>query len=128
MVLGQSGNDDIPNWEFLSAHDSPKCFLYPASMDQQDSRRLVESQRLLTEGRARIERQRAIIARLKQLGVDSAKQTALLNRMLEAQDQEAQRAAEFLDRLKATLGPIRAEGNTPMDTNLDTNTKKRPDR
>ena len=75
-------------------------------MDQdQASRRLAESHRLLTEGRARIERQRAIIARLEQLRIDCAKQRALLTRMLEAQDQEAKRAAELLDWLQANPGP-----------------------
>ena len=59
--------------------------------------------RLLTEGRARIERQRAIIARLEQLGIDCAKQRALLTRMLEAQDQEVKRAAELLDWLQRLL-------------------------
>ena len=74
-------------------------------MDQdQASRRLAESHRLLTEGRARIERQRAIIARLEQLGIDSAKQRALLTRMLKAQDEEAQRAAELLDELQTNPG------------------------
>jgi hypothetical protein len=75
-------------------------------MDQdQASRRLAESHRLLTEGRARIERQLAIIARLEQLGIDCAKQRALLTRMLEAQDEEAQRAADLLDELQANPGP-----------------------
>jgi hypothetical protein len=78
---------------------------YRASMDQeQASRRLAESHRLLTEGRARIERQRAIIARLEQLGIDSAKQRALLTRMLKAQDEEAQRAAALLDKLQTNPG------------------------
>ena len=75
-------------------------------MDQdQASRRLAESHRLLTEGRARIERQRAIIARLEQLGIDTAKQRRLLTRMLKAQDEEAQRAAELLEKLQASPGP-----------------------
>jgi hypothetical protein len=82
----------------------------PCSMDQeQASRRLAQSHRLLTEGRARIERQRAIIARLEQLRIDSAKQVALLTWMLEAQDRETQRAVELLDWLQANpavvLGP-----------------------
>ena len=73
-------------------------------MDQdQASRRLAESDRLLTEGRARIERQRAIIARLEQLRIDCAKQRAFLTRMLEAQDQEVKRAAELLDWLQRPL-------------------------
>ena len=73
-------------------------------MDQdQASRRLAENHRLLTEGRARIERQRAIIARLEQLRIDCAKQRALLTRMLEAQDQEVKRAAELLDWLHRPL-------------------------
>ena len=73
-------------------------------MDQeQASRRLAENHRLLTEGRARIERQRAIIARLEQLRIDCAKQRALLTRMLEAQDQEAKRATELLDWLQRPL-------------------------
>jgi hypothetical protein len=75
-------------------------------MDQEEaSRRLTESRRLLTEGGARIERQRAIIARLEQLRIDSAKQRALLTRMLKAQDEEAQRAADLLDELQANPGP-----------------------
>jgi len=79
-------------------------------MDQEaGSRRLTESRRLLTEGGARIERQRTIIARLEQLGIDSAKQRALLTRMLEAQDQEAKRAAELLDWLHANPGPSPAQ-------------------
>ena len=74
-------------------------------MDQEaGSRRLTESRRLLTEGGARIERQRTIIARLEQLGIDSAKQRALLTRMLKAQDEEAQRAAELLDKLQTNPG------------------------
>jgi hypothetical protein len=60
---------------------------------------------LLTEGRARIERQRAIIGRLEQLRIDSAKQVALLTWMLEAQDRETQRAVELLDWLQANPGP-----------------------
>jgi hypothetical protein len=81
-----------------------------ASMDQQQaSRRLAESRRLLTEGGARIGRQRAIIARLEQLRIDCAKQRALLTRMLEAQDQEAKRAAELLDWLQANPGPSPAQ-------------------
>jgi hypothetical protein len=81
-----------------------------ASMDQQQaSRRLAESRRLLTEGGARIRRQRAIIARLEQLRIDCAKQRALLTRMLEAQDQEAKRAAELLDWLQANPGPSPAQ-------------------
>ena len=68
------------------------------------SRRLTESRRLLTEGGARIERQRTIIARLEQLGIDSAKQRALLTRMLKAQDEEVLRAAELLDKLQTNPG------------------------
>jgi hypothetical protein len=75
-------------------------------MDQEaGSRRLTESRRLLTQAGARIERQRAIIARLEQLGIDTAKQRALLTRMLKAQDEEAQRAAELLEKLQASPGP-----------------------
>ena len=74
-------------------------------MDQEaGSRRLTESRRLLTEGGARIERQRTIIARLERLGIDSAKQRAILTRMLKAQDEEAQRAAELLDELQTNPG------------------------
>jgi len=53
---------------------------------EQASRLVAESHRLLTEGRARIERQRAIIARLEQLSVDSAKQQTFFARLLEEQE------------------------------------------
>jgi hypothetical protein len=51
----------------------------------------------LTEGNARIERQRAIIARLEQLGIDSDKQTQFLTRLIEEHDQQAQLVAEALE-------------------------------
>jgi hypothetical protein len=47
---------------------------------------VAEGHRLLTEGNARIERQRTIIARLEQLGIDSDKQTQFLTRLIEAHD------------------------------------------
>ncbi len=48
-------------------------------MDHEQAAQIVaESHRILTGGRLRIERQRTIIERLEQLGVDVAKQRGLL--------------------------------------------------
>jgi hypothetical protein len=61
-------------------------------VDHKQALRLVAGgHRLLTEGNARIERQRAIISRLEGLGVDSAKQ----------HDQQAQLVAEALEWVKS---------------------------
>jgi hypothetical protein len=87
---------------------------------EQASRLVAESHRLLTEGRARIERQRAIIARLEQLGVDSAKQQTFLARLVEEQDQLAQRAVETLDWLQANPSPSAPPLVTPPNRGSDT--------
>jgi hypothetical protein len=73
--------------------------------EEQALRGIAEFHRRLIQGRARIERQRAIVARLEQLRIDTAKQHTLLARLLEAQDEDAQRAAELLDWLQANRAP-----------------------
>ncbi len=74
-------------------------------MDHEQATRIVaESHRILAEGRLRIERQQAIIERLEQLGVDAAKQRALLTIMLKQQTQKEERAVEALDWLQANPG------------------------
>ena len=73
--------------------------------EEQALRGIAEFHRRLIQGRARIERQRAIVARLEQLRIDTAKQQTLLARMLEAQDEDAQRATELLDWLQANRAP-----------------------
>jgi hypothetical protein len=67
---------------------------------KQASRLVAESHWLLTEGNVRIERQRAI-TRLEELGIDTAKQTQLLTRLIEAHEQQARLAVEALDWLEA---------------------------
>ena len=75
-------------------------------MDHKQASRLVaESHRLLTEGNARIERQRAIITRLEEVGIGTAKQTQLLTRLIEAYEQQARLAVEALDWLEANAAP-----------------------
>ena len=74
-------------------------------MDHEQAARIVaESHRILTEAHLRIERQRTIIERLEQLGVDAAKQRGLLTILLEAQTREEKRAVEALDWLQANPG------------------------
>ncbi len=71
-------------------------------MDHEQATRIVEeSRRILTKGRLHIERQRTIIERLEELGVDAAKPRALLTIMLEALTQKEKRAIEALDWLQA---------------------------
>jgi hypothetical protein len=77
-------------------------------VDHKQAFRLVaEGHRLLTEGPARSDRQRAIIARLEQLGIDSDKQTQFLTRLIEAHDQQAQLVAEALEWVQANPVPHR---------------------
>jgi hypothetical protein len=71
---------------------------YTYAVEHKHALRFVASvHRRLIESSARIERQRAIIARLDDLGVDSTKQTQLLSALIEVHDQQAQLVAEALD-------------------------------
>jgi hypothetical protein len=79
---------------------------------KQASRLVAESHRLLTEGNARIERQRAIITRLEEVGIGTAKQTQLLTRLIEGYEQQARLAVEALDWLEANAAPR----NPPLAT------------
>jgi hypothetical protein len=63
-------------------------------------RRVAEANRLLVEGRRTIYRQRDIIARLERMGIDSAKQHALLTILVEEHANREERLTQLLDRLK----------------------------
>jgi hypothetical protein len=79
---------------------------------KQASLLVAEGHWLLTEGNVRIERQRAIITRLEELGIDTVKQTQLLTRLIEAHEQQTRLAVEALDWLEANA----ARGNRPLAT------------
>jgi hypothetical protein len=71
-------------------------------MDQQEvSRRVAKADRLLVEGRRTIGRQRDLIARLERMGIDSAKQRALLTILVEAYADRKERVAQLLDWLQS---------------------------
>jgi len=70
-------------------------------MDQQEGlRRIAEANRLLVESRRSIDRQRDIIGRLERIGIDSAKQHALLTLLVGEHADREERLAQLLDRLK----------------------------
>ena len=71
-------------------------------MDKQEIlRRVAEANRLLVVGRTTIYRQREIIARLDRMGINSAKQHALLTILLEEHGDREKRLAQLLDWLKS---------------------------
>jgi hypothetical protein len=75
-------------------------------VDHKQALRLVaDGHRILTEGNACIERQRAIIAKLERLGINSDKETQFLTRLIETHQQQAQLAAEALERVQGNPFP-----------------------
>lgn len=71
-------------------------------MDKQEvSRRVAEANRLLVEGRRTIVRQRDLIARLERMGINSAKQHALLTILLEAHADREERLGQLLAWLQS---------------------------
>jgi len=70
-------------------------------MDQQEGlRRIAEANRPLVEVRTTIYRQREIIARLERMGINSAKQHALLSILLEEHGGREERLAQLVESLK----------------------------
>jgi hypothetical protein len=67
----------------------------------------------LTEGNARIDRQRAIIAKLERLGIDSEKETQFLTRLIETHEQQAQLVAEALEQVQGNPFPHSRHSATP---------------
>jgi hypothetical protein len=63
-------------------------------------RRIAEANRLLVASRRSIDRQRDIIGRLDRIGIDSAKQHALLTLLVGEHADREERLAQLLDRLK----------------------------
>jgi hypothetical protein len=75
-------------------------------VDHKQALRLVaDGHRMLTEGNARIERQRAIIAKLERLGINSYKETEFLTRLIETHQQQAQLVTEALERVQGNPFP-----------------------
>jgi hypothetical protein len=71
-------------------------------MDKREvSRRVAEASRLLVEGRRTIDRQRDLIARLERMGINSAKQHALLTILIGAYADREEVFAQLLDSLKS---------------------------
>jgi Mg2+ and Co2+ transporter CorA len=71
-------------------------------MDKQEMlRRGAEANRLLVEGRRTIERQRNIIARLERIGIDSAKQHALLTILVKEHAAREERFGQLLHWLES---------------------------
>jgi hypothetical protein len=84
-------------------------------VDYKRALRLVgDGQRVLTEGNARIERQRAIIAKLERLGINSDKETQFLTRLIETHQQQAQLVAEALERVQGNPFPHNRRSATPQ--------------
>jgi hypothetical protein len=81
-------------------------------VDKQDSRRVAEATWLLAEGRRTIDRQRDLIARLERMGINSAKQHALLTILVEAYADREERLAQLLDWLQSQ--PERKAGGQQM--------------
>jgi hypothetical protein len=82
-------------------------------VDHKQALRLVaDGHRMLTEGNVRIERQRAIIAKLERLGINSYKETEFLTRLIETHQQQAQLVAEALERVQGNPFPH----NRPLAT------------
>jgi hypothetical protein len=81
-------------------------------VDHKQALRLVaDGHQMLTEGNARIERQRAIIAKLERL--DSYKETEFLTRVIETHQQQAQLVAEALERVQGNPFPHNRRSATP---------------
>jgi hypothetical protein len=77
---------------------------YAQGMDQQEIlRRIAEANRLLVESRRTVDRQREVVARLERIGVNTAKQQALLSILLGAQADREERLAELLRWLESQL-------------------------
>jgi hypothetical protein len=74
------------------------------NVDHRQALRLVADGHL-TEGNSRIDRQRAIIAKLEQLGINSEKETHFLTRLIETHEQQAQLVAEALERVQGNPLP-----------------------
>jgi hypothetical protein len=75
-------------------------------VDHRQALRLVaDGHRTLTEGNARIDRQRAIIAKLERLGINSDKETQFLTRLIEAHEQLAQLVTAALERVQGNPFP-----------------------
>lgn len=71
-------------------------------MDKQEVlRRVAEANRLLVEGRRTIDRQRDLIGRLERMGINSAKQHALLGILLDEQADREQRLEQLLSWLQS---------------------------
>ena len=68
-------------------------------------RRVAEGHRLLTEGNALIERQRAIIAKLGRLSINSDREGQFLTRLVEEHQQRAQLVSEALERVQGNPFP-----------------------
>ena len=83
-------------------------------VDHKQALRLVaDGHQMLTEGNARIERQRAIIAKLERLGINSYKETEFLTRLIETHQQQAQLVAEALERVQGNPFPHNRRSATP---------------
>jgi hypothetical protein len=71
-------------------------------MGKQDVlRRVAEANRLLVESRRTIDRQRDLIERLERMGINSAKQHALLTILIEAYADREEVLAQLLDWLES---------------------------
>ena len=78
-------------------------------VDHKQALRLAaDGHQTLTEGNARIERQRAIIAKLERLGINSYKETEFLTRLIETHQQQAQ-----LERVQGNPFPHNRRSATP---------------
>jgi hypothetical protein len=67
----------------------------------------------LTEGNARIERQRTIIAKLERLGINSDKETQFLTCLIETHQQQAQLVTDALERVHGNPFPHNRRSATP---------------
>jgi hypothetical protein len=83
-------------------------------LDHRQALRLVaDGHRILTEGNARIDRQRAIIAKLERLGINSDKEIQFLTRLIETHQQQTQLVTEALERVQGNPFPHTRRSATP---------------
>ena len=85
-------------WRYSVA---PSSFVGGRMDEQEGLRRIAEANRLLVEVRTTIYRQREIIARLERMGINSAKQHALLTILIEAYADREEGLAQLLDWLES---------------------------
>jgi hypothetical protein len=83
-------------------------------VDHKQALRLVaDGHRILTEGNARIERQRVIIAKLERLGINSDRETQFFTRLIETHQEQAQLVTEALERVRGNPFPHNRRSATP---------------